>query len=65
MKDNSIDKTVAIASAICCLSFVFLTMASPNQVKELFDKIFKFFIGNFGWAYMTCVAGFVLFCLIR
>ncbi len=63
MKDNSIDKTVSIASAICCLSFVFLTMASPDQVKELFDKIFKFFIGNFGWAYMICVAGFVLFCL--
>lgn len=47
MKDNSIDKTVSIASAICCLTFVFLTMASPDQVKELFDKIFKFFIGNY------------------
>ncbi len=38
-------------------------MASPEQVKELFDKIFHFFISNFGWAYMTCVAGFVVFCL--
>ena len=64
MKENTIDKTVAGISAICCLTFVFLTMASPDQVKQLFDKIFKFFISNFGWAYMTCVAGFVAFCLI-
>lgn len=64
MKDNTIDKTVSIASAVCCLAFVFLTMASPEQVKDLFDKIFKFFIGYFGWAYMACVAGFVLFCLL-
>jgi glycine betaine transporter len=63
MNDNSIDKTVSIISALCCLAFVFMTMASPDQVKELFDKIFKFFISNFGWAYMTCVAGFVVFCL--
>lgn len=63
MNDNTIDKTVSIISALCCLAFVFMTMASPDQVKELFDKIFKFFISNFGWAYMTCVAGFVVFCL--
>ena len=63
MNDNTIDKTVSIISALCCLAFVFMTMASPDQVKELFDKIFKFFIANFGWAYMTCVAGFVVFCL--
>jgi glycine betaine transporter len=63
MNDNTIDKTVSITSALCCLAFVFMTMASPDQVKELFDKIFKFFISNFGWAYMTCVAGFVVFCL--
>ena len=61
MNDNTIDKTVSITSALCCLAFVFMTMASPDQVKELFDKIFKFFISNFGWAYMTCVAGFVVF----
>jgi glycine betaine transporter len=63
MNDNTIDKTVSITSALCCLAFVFMTMASPDQVKELFDKVFKFFISNFGWAYMTCVAGFVVFCL--
>ncbi len=63
MKDNTIDKTVAVTSAVCCLAFVFMTMASPEQMKALFDKIFKFFIANFGWAYMTCVAGFVVFCL--
>ncbi len=64
MNDNTIDKTVSIISAACCLAFVFMTMASPDQVKELFDKIFKFFITNFGWAYMTFVAGFVVFCLV-
>jgi len=63
MNNNAIDKTVVTIAAICCLTFVFLTMASPEQVKELFDKIFHFFISNFGWAYMTCVAGFVVFCL--
>ena len=64
MSNNTIDKTVSTISALCCLAFVFMTMASPDQVKDLFDKIFKFFIGNFGWAYMTCVAGFVAFCLV-
>lgn len=64
MNDNSIDKTVSSVSAVCCLTFVFMTMASPSQMKEVFDHIFKFFIANFGWAYMTCVAGFVLFCLV-
>lgn len=63
MNNNAIDKTVVTIAAICCLTFVFLTMASPEQVKDLFDKIFHFFISNFGWAYMTCVAGFVVFCL--
>ena len=63
MNDNTIDKTVSGISAVCCLAFVFMTMASPDQVKDLFDQIFKFFISNFGWAYMTCVAGFVVFCL--
>lgn len=64
MNDNSIDKTVSIISAICCLAFVFLTMASPEYAKTLFDKIFQYFITSFGWAYMLCVAGFVGFCLV-
>jgi len=64
MNDNTIDKTVSIVSAVCCLTFVFMTMASPTRMKAIFDHIFKFFIANFGWAYMTCVAGFVLFCFV-
>lgn len=64
MNNNRIGKTVSIISAVCCLAFVFVTMASPDQVKALFDKIFKFFVTNFGWAYMACVAGFVGFCLV-
>ena len=63
MSRNPIDKTVTILSAVCCLAFVFMTIASPDQVKTLFDNIFKFFITNFGWTYMACVAGFVVFCL--
>lgn len=61
---NSIDKKVTIASIICCAIFIVATMISPEGVKELFDKLFKFFVTKFGWSYLVIVAGFVVFCLI-
>lgn len=59
---NSIDKGVTFASVICCAIFIVATLISPDGVKGVFDKLFKFFIENFGWSYLLCVAGFVLFC---
>ena len=63
MNDKSIDKQIFISSAVVCGIFIAVTLLSPEGVKQVFDKIFKFFIANFGWAYMLVVAGFVLFCL--
>ena len=59
---NSIDKGVTFASVACCAIFIVATLISPDGVKEVFDKLFKFFITNFGWSYLLCVAGFVVFC---
>lgn len=59
---NSIDKGVTFASVICCGIFIVATLLSPTGMKEVFDKLFKFFIENFGWSYLLCVAGFVVFC---
>ena len=47
-----------------CSIFIVATLVSADMVKEVFDKIFKFFINNFGWAYLLVVAGFVVFCFI-
>ncbi|SLM29929.1 Glycine betaine transporter OpuD [Desulfamplus magnetovallimortis] len=64
MKENasSIDKGVTIASVLCCAVFIVATLISPDAVKGLFDKLFKFFIDNFGWSYLLVVASFVVFC---
>jgi glycine betaine transporter len=59
---NTIDKGITITSVLCCAGFIVATMISPEGVKGLFDTLFKFFINNFGWAYLLCVAGFVVFC---
>lgn len=59
---QTIDKGITIASVACCAIFIIATMISPEGVKDGFDRLFKFFTGNFGWAYLTCVAGFVVFC---
>lgn len=59
---NSIDKGVTFASVICCAIFIVATLISPEGVKEVFDKLFKFFIENFGWSYLLLVAAFVVFC---
>ncbi|MBF0258515.1 MAG: DUF2627 family protein [Desulfamplus sp.] len=59
---NSINKGVTFASVICCAIFIIATLISPDGVKEVFDKLFKFFINNFGWSYLLFVAGFVIFC---
>lgn len=60
--DNTMDKGITFTSVICCAVFIIATMISPEAVKGGFDKLFKFFTGNFGWTYLVCVAGFVLFC---
>ena len=64
MEENKggIDKTITIGSVIVCSIFIVATLISADMVKEVFDKIFKFFISNFGWAYLLIVAGFVAFC---
>ncbi|WDP91632.1 MAG: BCCT family transporter [Desulfobacter sp.] len=64
MQDQSqtIDRGITFTSVICCAVFIIATMISPEGVKGVFDSLFKFFTGNFGWTYLTCVAGFVLFC---
>ncbi|MFK5953510.1 MAG: BCCT family transporter [Desulfobacterium sp.] len=59
---NTIDKGITITSVLCCAAFIVATIISPEGVKGLFDTLFKFFINNFGWAYLLCVAGFVVFC---
>ena len=59
---NTIDKGITITSVLCCAAFIVATMISPEGVKGLFDTLFKFFINNFGWSYLLCVAGFVVFC---
>ena len=59
---GGIDKTITIGSVIVCSIFIVATLISPDMVKGAFDKIFKFFISNFGWAYLLIVSGFVLFC---
>ena len=59
---NTINKSITFTSVICCAVFIIATMISPEGVKGGFDKLFKFFTGNFGWTYLVCVAGFVLFC---
>ena len=63
MKDTTvnIDKSITIGSVIVCSIFIVATLLSAEMVKEVFDKIFKFFINNFGWSYMLIVAGFVIF----
>ncbi len=61
-QSNTIDKGITITSVLCCAAFIVATMISPEGVKGLFDTLFKFFINNFGWAYLLCVAGFVVFC---
>ena len=61
---NTINKSITFTSVICCAVFIIATMISPEGVKGGFDKLFKFFTGNFGWTYLVCVAGFVLFCFV-
>ena len=61
---NTVDKGITMASVLCCAVFIVATMISPEGVKGVFDKLFKFFIHNFGWTYLLCVAGFVVFCFI-
>ncbi len=59
-----IDKSITIGSVIVCSIFIVATLISAEWVKEVFDKIFKFFINNFGWSYLLIVAGFVLFSFV-
>ncbi len=58
----TIDRGITFTSVICCAVFIIATMISPEGVKNVFDRLFRFFTGNFGWAYLVCVAGFVFFC---
>ncbi|MBF0201421.1 MAG: BCCT family transporter [Desulfamplus sp.] len=60
---STIDKGVTFAAIACCAIFIAATLISPDGVKGIFDKLFKFFIDNFGWSYLLCVAGFVVFCI--
>jgi glycine betaine transporter len=60
----TLDKKITIGSVLVCSVFIVATLISADMVKEVFDKIFKFFINTFGWAYLLLVAGFVLFCFI-
>ena len=62
-KFSTIDKRITFTSVLCCMIFISATLISPAAVKGGFDKLFKFFITNFGWTYLLCVAGFVVFCL--
>ena len=59
-----IDKSITIGAVIVCSIFIVATLISAEWVKEVFDKIFKFFINNFGWSYLLIVAGFVLFSFV-
>ncbi len=59
---HAIDKQITFTSVIICALFIGVTLISPQETKAVFDKLFKFFIQNFGWTYMLCVAGFVIFC---
>ena len=61
-KTQTIDKGITFTSVICCAVFIVATMISPQGVKETFDHLFKVFTGSFGWTYLACVAGFVVFC---
>ena len=63
-KSRTIDRGITFTSVICCAVFIIATMISPEKVKGVFDTLFKFFTGNFGWIYLVCVAGFVLFCFV-
>ena len=58
-----LDMTITIGAVVVCSIFIVATLFSADLVKEVFDKIFQFFIKNFGWAYLLIVAGFVLFCV--
>lgn len=60
--EAKLDKTITIASVAVCAVFIVATLFSAELVKEVFDKIFKFFINNFGWTYLLFVAAFVIFC---
>ncbi|MCG8566198.1 MAG: BCCT family transporter, partial [Desulfobacterales bacterium] len=60
--EHSINRSITFTSVICCAVFIIATLISPEGVKGGCDKLFKFFTGYFGWTYLTCVAGFVLFC---
>jgi glycine betaine transporter len=62
MVEHSIDKKITITSVIVCALFISATLVSPEGTKTVFDDCFQFFIQNFGWTYMVCVAGFVIFC---
>jgi glycine betaine transporter len=62
--ERRIDKTITISSVVICSVFIVATLISADWVKQVFDRIFKFFIDNFGWSYLLIVAGFVLFCFI-
>jgi glycine betaine transporter len=59
-----LDMTITIGAVVVCSIFIVATLFSADLVKEVFDKIFQFFIKNFGWAYLLIVAGFVLFCFL-
>jgi glycine betaine transporter len=61
---STLDKKITIGSVLVCSVFIVATLISADMVKQVFDKIFKFFINNFGWAYLLLVAGFVLFCFV-
>ncbi|SDP68595.1 BCCT family transporter [Desulforhopalus singaporensis] len=59
-----IDKTISIGSALICSFFIVATLISADTVKDVFSKIFNFFIANFGWAYLLVMAGFVVFSFV-
>jgi glycine betaine transporter len=61
---SMLDKKITIGSVVVCSVFIVATLISADMVKEVFDKLFKFFINNFGWSYLLLVAGFVLFCFV-
>ena len=59
---KTFDRSITIGSVLICMVFIVATLISAETVKAVFNDIFQFFIKNFGWAYLTVVAGFVIFC---
>lgn len=64
LKSKGVDKTISFGSGIICAIFIVATFISSDTVKDVFQKIFNFFIANFGWTYLLVMAGFVVFSFV-